>query len=447
MKKILHNIQKPSLINSFLMKFIMTLISPTILFLFLNTDLQAQPKPKPNLVLIMADDLGYECLGINGGESYQTPVLDKLASTGMRFLNCYSQPLCTPSRVELMTGVYNMRNYIKFGKLERSQTTFAHLLKKVGYKTCIVGKWQLGKEVDSPLHFGFDEYCLWQHTHGRTDELKHDTRYVNPLLDINGKTIRYTNGEYGPDISSDYLCDFIERNKDHLFLAYYSMILTHCPFTPTPDSKDWNPKDMGSLSYKGDPEYFGDMVRYMDKLIGKIIGKLEELDLRKNTLILFMGDNGTDQPVVSILNGNNIPGGKGLTSTNGTHVPLIANWPGVIPDGKTCNDLIDFTDFLPTLCQVAGRSVPGDLNIDGRSFLQQLYGKKGHPRKWIYSWYCPYGKDVKEWAQDQEYKLYSTGEFYNINQDPFEKKQLDKSSLRGKMKKAYHKLEKVLSQY
>ena len=105
----------------------------------------------------MADDMGYECINANGGTSYQTPHLDKLAETGMRFEHCYSQPLCTPSRVKIMTGMSNVRNYLQFGVLKRDQTSFAQLLKKAGYATCIVGKWQLGREADSAQHFGFDE--------------------------------------------------------------------------------------------------------------------------------------------------------------------------------------------------------------------------------------------------------------------------------------------------
>ena len=119
---------------------------------------------RPNIVLIMADDMGYEALSVNGSESCKSPNLDKLAAGGVRFTNCFAQPLCTPSRAKLMTGQYNVRNYVRFGLLDRGQTTFAHQLKEAGYSTCIAGKWQLGKQKDSPQHFGFEESCLWQHT-------------------------------------------------------------------------------------------------------------------------------------------------------------------------------------------------------------------------------------------------------------------------------------------
>ena len=169
------------------------------------------------------------------------------------------------------------------------------------------------KELDSPQHFGFDEACLWEQyfAHGK----KLDTRYVNPKLEIGGKPKDYIHGEYGPEVVNDFVCQFIERNKDRPFFAYYPMILTHCPFVPTPDSRDYNPKSKGSPTYKGDPKYFGDMVAYMDKDVGKIIAKLESLVLRDNTLVLFTGDNGTDHPVVSLMNGKPVAGGKGCRPT------------------------------------------------------------------------------------------------------------------------------------
>ena len=163
-------------------------------------DLTADER-SPNIILIVADDLGYETIGANGGQSYRTPHLDQMAATGARFEHCYAQPLCTPSRVKLMTGKYNVRNYLKFGVLPRQETTFAHLLKEAGYATCIAGKWQLGAEPDAPQHFGFDESLLWQHTRsGRLQEgdVTYDKRYENPLLERNGVEESYDQGRVCP---------------------------------------------------------------------------------------------------------------------------------------------------------------------------------------------------------------------------------------------------------
>ena len=206
---------------------------------------------RPNIVLILADDMGFECLNCYGGTSYRTPNLDALAAAGLKFNHCHAQPICTPTRVQIMTGLYNQRNYIRFGLLDPEATTFGHVLKQAGYKTCIVGKWQLEGGLTGPNKLGFDEYCLWQLN-------RRPPRYPNPGLEINGDQVNYTNGEYGPDIVSDYLCEFIERNQQGPFFAYYPMILPHFPFVPTPDSDDWDPTKTGPEKGLGKNKYFAD---------------------------------------------------------------------------------------------------------------------------------------------------------------------------------------------
>ncbi len=224
---------------------------------------------RPNIVVIMADDFGYECVTANGGESYRTPNLDRLAAAGVRFEKCHVQPLCTPTRVQLMTGRYNIRNYVSFGTLLRSEKTFAHLFKEAGYATAICGKWQLGHEIDSPKHFGFDESFLWQHT-------RRPPRYVNPGLEINGVEKDFSNGEYGPKLVNDFALDFVTRYKDGPFFLYYPMLLTHAPFQPTPDSPGWDPKAVGE-KVNDDKKNFADNVAYMDKMIGRLDTKLNVL--------------------------------------------------------------------------------------------------------------------------------------------------------------------------
>src|SRR5688572_25832611 len=128
------------------------------------------------------------------------------------------------------------------------------------------------------------------------------------------------------------------------------MMLTHAPFEPTPDSADY--AAFNGKGEKGNTKYFGDMVAYMDKLVGKLIARLDELGLRENTLIFFLGDNGTGAEVMSKFNGTQVRGGKGQTVDRGTHVAAIANWPGKVVGGKVCDDLIDASDFLPTFCEM-----------------------------------------------------------------------------------------------
>ncbi len=322
---------------------------------------QRQWPAKPNIILILADDLGYETIRANGGTSYRTPQLDKLAATGVRFTHCFVQPLCTPTRVQLMTGLYNVRNYVRFGKMNPQAVTFGNLLKQAGYATCIAGKWQLGQDLGLPKKFGFDEYCLWQHT-------RRPPRYANPGLEINGVQKNYTDGEYGPDLVNDYALDFITRKKDGPFFLYYPMMLTHAPYQPTPDSEDWDPKAQGE-QVNIDAKHFADMVAYMDKLIGKLVARLDSLGIRDNTLLLFVGDNGTGRGTRSMMGDRIVIGGKGTTTDAGMHVPLIASWPGKIIAGEVCPDLVDSTDFVPTLLGAAGVTSPSGVKFDGRSFL------------------------------------------------------------------------------
>lgn len=397
---------------------------------------------RPNIVLIMADDMGYECVRANGGTSYDTPYLDKLAAGGLRFTNCHSQPICTPSRVQIMTGIYNNRNYIEFGLLDPTATTFAHLLKKAGYSTCIGGKWQLkGDGMNAPKHFGFDEHCLWQLT-------RRPSRYPNPGLEINGKEVDYANGEYGPDVVCDFLCDFMSRHKDGPFLVYYPMIPPHWPFEPTPDSDDWDPKAKGVLKGFGKNQYFDDMVTYTDKMVGKITQRLEDLKLTDNTIVLFTGDNGTFMQITSVLNGKKIVGAKGSTIDAGTHVPFIASGPGV-PHGTVCEDLIDFSDFLPTLVELSGASFEEDTQLDGKSFAPQLRGETGKPRDYIYCWYQRNGKRGKasQHVRTATVKLYATGKLYNTKTDPLEKNPLNPDSLEPDMKATYRQLKFALADH
>jgi arylsulfatase A len=266
-------------------------------------------------------------------------------------------------------------------------------------------------------------------------------------LEINGQPKDYAPG-YGPDVVSQYALDFISRQKDKPFLLYYPMILTHCPFEPTPDSDQWDETSKGSPTYKGDPPLFGDMVTYMDKIVGRILSKLDQAGVRDNTLVIFTGDNGTDEPIVSMMNGRQVAGAKGKTTDGGTRVPLIAQWPGKTPTGLVSPDLIDFSDFLPTMCEAAGVPVPESPQLDGRSFLPQLKGERGNPRDWIYVWYARNGGPTgKEFARNQRYKLYRSGQFFDIQNDVLEKNPLVGGSLTDQTRAVRAKLQAALDQY
>ena len=187
----------------------------------------------------------------------------------------------------------------------------------------------------------------------------------------------------------------------------------------------------------------------MDKLVGKIVKKVDELGIRDNTLILFLGDNGTGPGVVSKWKGQKYPGGKGSTTARGMHVPLIANWPGHAPAGKVNDDIIDSTDFLPTICEAAGIEVPSSLALDGKTFFPQILGKPGEPREWVYTWYSSKGvPPIREFAATKDYKLYRSGNFFDLKQDPFEEQSPKKmSDLSGDEAAVAKKLRSVLTVY
>jgi arylsulfatase A len=401
---------------------------------------------RPNIVFIMADDVGCEVLGCYGGTSYKTPNLDRLAQTGVRFTHCYSSPVCAPSRVKIMTGRYGFRNYKKWGHIPPEEITFGYVLKDAGYATALAGKWQMVLQKKDPDHvtkMGFDKNCVFGWHEG--------PRYHGPLIYQNGKLRQEAEDKYGPDIFCQFLIDFIKREQNRPFFAYYSTTLAH---EISNDLK--TPPPTGPL---GRYQTYKELVEYMDVLIGRIVSTLDELNLRENTLILYTTDNGAPpkfitrvvdgkykkEPIVSKVGDKIFVGGKGKLTDAGTRVPLIANWPGTAPAGKVCDDLIDFSDFMPTFAELAGAELPAGVTIDGRSFGPQLRGKKGNPRKWAY---CQW--QGKAWARTKEWKLYRDGRLYDMQKDPLEKSPIlpdndttQTSAIRKKLQAVFDNLEKT----
>jgi len=394
------------------------------ILLFAMCHASAAVAKRPNVVLIMADDFGYECLGSSGCLDYQTPELDRLAAGGVRFAEFHAQPLCTPTRVKLMTGQSNRRNYQRFGLLPRDQITFAQLFRDAGYHTCIAGKWQLGREPDAPRHFGFAEALLWQHTRPR-ELAGHDTRYANPRLEHNGLPADGNTGEFSTDLFCDFITEFISRHREEPFLVYFPMVLTHCPFSPTPDSAAWDPASPGSTSYKGDPRHFADMVRYVDQTVGRIDAHLRKVGLRDDTLLLFIGDNGTDTPIVTRTSFGVVAGGKGSLTDAGTRVPCIVSWPGGVEPGHVVRHAADLSDLLPTLCELAGIVPPPGLPLDGASLVENLRGETRPHREAIHIWYSRNGRSRGQaFARTAAYKLYGDGRFYHVAADRLEQHDL-----------------------
>lgn len=414
---------------------------------------------RPNILLIMADDLGIEGLSCYGGESYQTPHLDRLAASGLRFTHAYSQPLCTPTRVQLLTGRYNHRNWLSFGILDPRERTFGHLLQDAGYHTAIAGKWQL-QSYDPPDfpnaskrrgvgmkvgEAGFDEWSLFHSWH--TEDK--GSRYGNPTFDRNGELIGPIEGGYGPDTSVEFILEFFEKHRGEPTFVYFPMSLPHWPMVPTPDSDVWS--DV-SRRLEESTEYFPDMVHYMDKIVGQLVDGLDKLGLQEETLVLFYSDNGTDTRITSTFRGEEINGGKASPLQTGIRVPLIASWPGTIQAEGTCDDLIDASDFVPTLAEICKTTVPEAWQTEGVSFVRALQGAdtSSTRRSSCFFWYDPRPGWDKErfrrhvFALDDHYKLFADGRFFDIEGEGFRELELPEDSLSPVAMQAKRKLQQVI---
>ena len=413
---------------------------------------QAAPD-RPNVVLFLVDDLGYEALGAYGGVSYETPALDRLAASGVRFTHAYATPLCAPSRLQLMTGRYTHRNYTEWGVLPKDEITFGNLLRDAGYATYVAGKWQLWghtliwdpdgpccpRQGQTPTDAGFDEYLLWYlGTKGG--------RYADPVLTGTGAEAEIHAGAYGPDLLSDFVVDAIERQvaerPEQPFLVYYSLVLVHAPFVPTPDSPGWQ-----GDRHANDTTHFPAMVAYVDKVVGRVLETLEAHGVRDETLVLLTGDNGTPRGIVSDLaDGTRVPGDKSRPTDGGTRVPLLASWPGTIQAGRVSDALVDFTDFLPSLAEVTGAAVPDDRTIDGRSFVPVLTGAGEGAREWVFTDFRPRFPGIPEvtYIRDRRFKLYRDGRFFDIEADVSEAATLDADALSGPAAAAHTALRTAL---
>ena len=256
-------------------------------------------------------------------------------------------------------------------------------------------------------------------------------------------------------ILSDALLRAISRSS-----FYYPMILPHWPFEPTPDSAEWNPRArVDDATEKGanktNARFFRDMVHYVDGIVGKITKQLDDVGVRENTLILFTGDNGSYESIVSQFRGATWRGGKSYMTDNGTRNTLIANWPQHIKASSTNHDMVDFSDFLPTLAEAARTPIAADSAVTGRSFFPQLPGEPGQPREWVYCWYFRSGKPADggnrhsagEFARDLHYKLYRSGEFYHVDTDRDEQTPLDLQSLTEKQRAIRNKLQQVIDEH
>jgi arylsulfatase A-like enzyme len=332
--------------------------------------------------------------------------------------------------------------------LDPEERTVAHLLQAAGYHTAVVGTWQLfgnerqralasGRVGTLPRQAGFDEYALWQ-VEAR------GSRYKDPYLEIVDQPSGEYSGRYGPEVFTEYIERFLERHQDELFFLYYPMVLPHDPFQPTPNDPGY--ADFDPASGLNDTQYFASHVTYLDEVIGRIVLQLERLELRERTLLLFTADNGTDRDVTSRLGDRVVRGRKGYTTEAGTHVPLIASWPTAIEPGQVNDNLVDFTDFLPTLLDAAQVERREGLITDGLSFFQQLLGAADTVRAWVFCHYAPNWGNFpdRRFVHNREWKLYADGSFFHIAEDPEEQRPLPDEELTGEAGRIRQQLEGVL---
>lgn len=333
----------------------------------------------------MVDDLGKEWFTSYGATEINTPNIDQMVSKGVKFNNVYSMPQCTPSRVALMTGQYPYTNgWVNHYDVPRwghgvnfdaqKNPSFAKSLQENGYKTCVAGKWQINDfriEPDAMKKAGFDAFCMW--TGYESGNKPSDKRYWNPYIYTNSGSKTYE-GSFGPDIFSDFIIDFAKKNKEEPMCIYYPMVLTHSPFVHTPHEPDVKTKYEKHLA----------MVRYTDFIIGKITKSLEEIGIMDNTYLVFTTDNGTSPSIIGKRNFVYVRGGKAYLTENGINAPFIV----VTPDKQhfETDALVDFTDVLPTLLDLAGVENKLAFKKDGHSFAEVLKGTaKKSKRDWILS--------------------------------------------------------------
>jgi arylsulfatase A len=426
-----------------------------------NVALSQAPKTPPNIIFILADDLGYGDLGVNGQRHIQTPNIDRLAKEGMRFTRFYSgSTVCAPSRAVLMSGYHTGHVFIRGNKgvspegqypIADSIPTVAEQLKKAGYATGAFGKWGLGAvgSEGDPLKQGFDRFYGYN-----CQSLAH-RYYPNHLWDNDRKVVLTENQNlnrtvtYAPDLIHTEALNFVDTHAGKKpFFLFVPTVLPHAEllvpddeifqlykgkFEETPhQGNDYGPnaRPGGYTSQEYPRATFAAMVGRLDKHVGEIVAKLKEKGIENNTLIVFSSDNGPHKeggadPVFFNSNGS-VTGTKRDLYEGGIRVPFIANWPGIVKAGTVSTHIGAFWDILPTFSELAGVASPNQ--IDGISFVNTLNGK-GKQKKHEYLYWEFHEQGGKQAVRKGNWKAvlldvkkYPNGpiELFNLKDDPTE---------------------------
>lgn len=335
---------------------------------------------KPNFIIIFADDLGYADLGCFGSKSINTPNIDRMANEGVRFTDFFvPSSICGPSRASLLTGRYPQRcgysvhdgNLYPDKGVDPSEVTIAESLNSQGYVSACIGKWHLGDEKKyMPLQQGFDQFFGTEGNFAPNGivPIYEGNEVSDPEGDIRTITEDYTRR------AIEFMTESQKREKP--FFLYLSHNRPHRPNSPNPrflnsEEKQW----VQEPDSWRDSRLYAACVRELDWSTGEIIRALEELDLEDNTLVVFASDNGPIKPHIEMYQSSGpLRGDKGSTFDGGQRVPALAYWPGKVPAGKVCDQLVTSMDFMPTFTRLAGADLPEDRVIDGKDIWPLMKG-------------------------------------------------------------------------
>ena len=347
---------------------------------------------RPNLVVIMADDMGYGDASCYGNTAYRTPHLDRLAAEGLKFTDFHSSgSVCSPTRAGLLTGRYQQRAGIPGvinadPKLNRHhglairELTFAEVLREAGYPTAVFGKWHLGYHKRfNPIHHGFDHFRGY--VSGNVDYISHFDRMG--IADWWDRDRLVPEAGYSTHLITRHAVDYIKTNADRSGKKPFCLYVAHeCPHSPYQGPNDNPVRSLGRGNLKGAGRKdikaaYREMMTEMDKGVGAIVGALRETGIAGNTLVLFFSDNGASR------NGRNgaLRGNKGSVWEGGHRVPAIAWWPGTVAAGRATSVTTITLDVMPTLIELAGGRLPEGHRLDGRTLVEVLTGDRKSARR------------------------------------------------------------------
>jgi arylsulfatase A-like enzyme len=424
----------------------------------------------PNILLIVTDDQGYGDLGFHGNPKIQTPHLDRLARESVRLRSFYVSPVCSPTRSSLLTGRYNYRTgvvdtYLGRSLMQRDELTVADMLSRAGYRTGIFGKWHLGDSWPlRAMDRGFQEsLTLNGGGIGQPSDPPGGERYFDPLLRRNGQWVR-TRG-YISDVIADAAIDFITRNRERPFFAYLAFNAPHTPLEVPPAKyakyKAMNlaiedfPRNGHPSSGKFDPDttarIYG-MVENIDDNVGRVLDALDKLKLAENTAVIFLTDNGPQQPRYNA----GMRGLKGTVNEGGIHVPFFIRWPARLTGGREIDRIAAHIDVTPTVLDICGVARPLGIRFDGISLRPLLDGSAAQwpDRTLFFQWHRG---DVPQMgrafaARTQQFKLVlaqgagenaaiaaATPELFDMTADPLEEHDIAavRPDVVGKLRRDY----------